>query len=79
MKTAVSISDSIFLRAQKFQTNYNISRSKLYSDALDEYLSKREKQDITAQLNSVYEQIETEEDLDIGLLAVRELTKNDAW
>ena len=79
MKTAVSISDSIFLRAQKFQTNYNVSRSKLYSDALDEYLSKREKQDITAQLNSVYEQIETEEDLDISLLAIRELTKNDAW
>lgn len=79
MKTAVSISDSIFLRAQKFQTNYNVSRSKLYSDALDEYLSKRENQDITAQLNSVYEQIETEEDLDISLLAIRELTKNDTW
>ena len=79
MKTAVSISDSIFLRAQKFQTNYNVSRSKLYSDALDEYLSKRENQDITAQLNSVYKQIETEEDLDISLLAIRELTKNDTW
>ena len=75
MKTAVSISDSIFLRAQKFQTNYNVSRSKLYSDALDEYLSKRENQDITAQLNSVYEQIKTEEDLDISLLAIRELTQ----
>ena len=54
VKTAISIPDELFREADAFAKRHGASRSKLYSDAVAEYLAKRRRQDITARLNEVY-------------------------
>ncbi len=59
MKTAVSIKDRIFEEAEKYVKKAKISRSQLYSDALEEYLERRSKEDLIAQINAVCEEVDT--------------------
>ena len=54
MKTAVSISDSLFDRAEKFAKKRKLSRSHLFSEAVKEYIDRREQDEVTANLNAVY-------------------------
>ena len=82
MKTAVSLSDTLYEKAEQTAQYLGISRSKLYSNALEEYIFKHNGEMITQKLNEVYEKIDPEEfarDLDIGIESLRELTKNDSW
>ncbi len=54
MKTAISLPDALFKEADAEAKRRGVSRSQLYGQALDEYLAKRRKANITAQLNAVY-------------------------
>ena len=59
-----------------------ISRSRLYVNALEDYITKYSGEMITKKLNEVYEKINQDEfarDLDVGLESLRNLTKDDAW
>ena len=53
MKTAISVPDELFREADAFAKRHGASRSKLYSDAVAEYLAKRRREDVTAKLNEV--------------------------
>jgi hypothetical protein len=55
MKTAISIPDPIFELAEKTARKMKLSRSELYSQALAEFLSKRQPEKVTQALNEVYE------------------------
>jgi metal-responsive CopG/Arc/MetJ family transcriptional regulator len=55
MKTAISIPDPIFELAEKTARKMKLSRSELYSQALAEFLSKRQPEKITQALDEVYE------------------------
>jgi metal-responsive CopG/Arc/MetJ family transcriptional regulator len=59
MKTAISIKDNVFREAEKFAKKAKISRSQLYSDAVEEYLAKRNEADLIAQINAVCEEVDT--------------------
>ena len=54
IKTAVSIEKALFDKAEKLAHDMNVSRSKLFSLAINEYLKKQENYLLLAQLNSVY-------------------------
>ena len=82
MKTAISLSDSLYEKAEKTAHFMGITRSKLFANALEEYIIKHNGDMITQKLNEVYEKINPEEferDLDIGVESLRELTKDDTW
>jgi len=82
MKTAISLSDSLYEKAEKTAHYMGITRSKLFVNALEEYIIRHNGDMITQKLNEVYDKINPEEferDLDIGIDSLRELTKNDAW
>jgi len=82
MKTAISLSDTLFEKAEKTAQYMGISRSKLFVNALEEYILKHNGEMIMQKLNEVYEKISPDEfarDLDIGIEGLRELTKNDTW
>ena len=82
MKTAISLSDSLYEKAEKTAHYMGITRSKLFANALEEYILRHNGDMITQKLNEVYDKINPEEferDLDIGIDSLRELTKNDAW
>ena len=55
MKTAISIPDLIFKEAENFAHKQGISRSELYTKAINEYLQGREEKNITESLNNIYE------------------------
>ena len=55
MKTAISLPDSLFYAAERLAKRLDISRSKLYADAVSNYLKNREMDIITETLNEIYE------------------------
>lgn len=65
MKTAVSVRDNLFERAEKFAKRKKMSRSQLFSDAIEEYLDTRENMDeesLIARINAVCAEVDTSVD-----------------
>jgi metal-responsive CopG/Arc/MetJ family transcriptional regulator len=56
MKTAISIPEEVFQSAEALAKRLGMSRSQLYTAAVNEYLSRRQDRQITALLNSIYEE-----------------------
>ena len=56
MKTAISIPDEVFQLAESLAKRLGMSRSQLYTAAVNEYLNRRQDRQITARLNSPYEE-----------------------
>lgn len=54
MKTAVSVPDPLFVAADALAKRLGVSRSKLYADALAEYVAKFQAGRVTERLNAVY-------------------------
>ena len=82
MKTAISLSDSLYEKAEETASYMGIPRSKLYALALEEYISQFNGKMIAEKINKVYEKIDTKEfepHLNAGLESIRKLTKNDTW
>jgi metal-responsive CopG/Arc/MetJ family transcriptional regulator len=82
MKTAVSLPDTLYEKAEQTASYMGIPRSQLFARALEEFISKHNGEMITEQINKVYEQIDQsafEPYLTVGLEPLRHITKNDAW
>jgi metal-responsive CopG/Arc/MetJ family transcriptional regulator len=82
MKTAISLSDNLFKKAEQTAKYLGIPRSQLFVKALEEFIIKHDGETVTKRINEVYDKIHTDEfarDMDIGIESLRELTKNDAW
>jgi metal-responsive CopG/Arc/MetJ family transcriptional regulator len=82
MKTAISLSDSLFEIAEQTAQYMGVNRSQLYALALEDYVARHNGSIVTEKLNEVYEKINQNEfarDLDAGLEPLRNLTKDDAW
>jgi metal-responsive CopG/Arc/MetJ family transcriptional regulator len=56
MKTAVSLPDELFQRAESAARKLRVSRSRLYALAIGEYLDRRRADRITRRLDEVYAQ-----------------------
>lgn len=53
MKTAVSIPDDLFHRADELATRLGKSRSEVYREALADYLARRAPDEVTEALNEL--------------------------
>ena len=62
MKTAVSLPDELFERAEELAARLGKSRSQVYREALAEYLFRREPQSVTAALDAVVDDVGPEAD-----------------
>lgn len=62
MKTAVSIPDELFRRADALARRLGRSRSRVYRDALAEYVARREPHSVTTALDEVAHEIGAEKD-----------------
>jgi predicted transcriptional regulator len=58
MKTAVSIPDNIYERAERLVAQERRSRSEVYATALDEYLARHENDAVTDAMNRVCDEVE---------------------
>ena len=54
MKVAISLPDPVFSAAEKLAHRLRVSRSQLYSQAIQQYLGERQESLVTEQLNVVY-------------------------
>lgn len=60
MKTAISLSDSLFYRAEAAAQQRGVSRSQLYAQALERYLDEMPEDPITAQINQVVDSLDAD-------------------
>jgi len=80
MKTAVSIPDVLFDKAERTAKKLGIPRSKLFAKALEEFISNHQKENITEKLNKVYSLLKDDsKSAEIGLEALRKATQDDTW
>jgi antitoxin MazE6 len=54
MKTAISIPDSIFRKAEELSEHLGVSRSALFTRAIKDLIDRYQDERITEQLNAVY-------------------------
>jgi antitoxin MazE6 len=55
VKTAISIQESLFERADALAQQLHLSRSQLFAQALDEYLKKHESRKLLEAINNALE------------------------
>lgn len=75
MKTAVSIPDEIFERAERLAKRNHRSRSELYASALDEYVARHSPDEVTDTMNRVCEQAGDEKDAFVAAASLRTLDR----
>lgn len=54
MKTAISIPDNLFNAADRYAKNHGYSRSRLFTEAVAQYLEQHPSDQITQKLNEIY-------------------------
>lgn len=82
MKTAVSLPDRLYEEAEKTAESLGIPRSQLFARALEEFIERHKRENVTERLNRVYSETAPDQLDDIsnaGLQSLRELTRNDSW
>lgn len=77
MKTAVSIPDELFYRADELAGRLGKSRSEIYREALADYVGRREPGAITAALDEVADQIDADELAFVTEAARQTLTRTE--
>jgi metal-responsive CopG/Arc/MetJ family transcriptional regulator len=77
MKTAISLPDSVFAEAEALAKQLGLSRSELYSTALQAYLSKYNRQQILSQLNNVYSEESSDLDSTIATMQLMSLQREE--
>ena len=78
MKTAVSIPDDIFERAERLARRNQCSRSEVYAAALDEYVARHAHEEVTDALNRVCDEVGGESD-DFLAAAGRRILDRVEW
>jgi len=66
MKTAVSINDDVYEEAELTASQLGMSRSRLYTLAVKEYVQTHKPDAITSKLNEIYSKIDSRLDDDIA-------------
>ena len=78
MKTAVSVPDDLFRKAEVAARRMRVTRSKLYTTALSEFLGRQERSSITERLNEVYSRAPAKVDSALHRAQLKSLDK-EAW
>ena len=62
MKTAISLPDDLFERAEQMARRLKKSRSELYREAVEEYVARHDPDAITEAMDRVAQQVDTRPD-----------------
>lgn len=76
MKTAVSLPDDVFREADRLARRLKKSRSRLYSEAIGEYVARRDPDLITRKLDDLAEELVPDE---FGRSAARRVLERSDW
>jgi len=59
MKTAISVPDDVFEAGEELARELGVTRSRLYSQAVAEYVAQRARSDVTERLDAVYAEVDS--------------------
>ncbi|MCP9489073.1 MAG: ribbon-helix-helix protein, CopG family [Solirubrobacteraceae bacterium MAG38_C4-C5] len=82
MKTAISLPDTTFARADEAARKLGVSRSEFFARAAERWLAELEDKDLTEQINRSLEGIdekELEEQTAFARAAAYDLAQSDEW
>lgn len=79
MKTAVSIPDSIYIKAEKLAHRLGKSRSEIYTKAIQAYVERREDDEVTSKLDAIYSTEPSGLDPVLTQLQTQAWLKNNPW
>ena len=77
MKTAVSIPDAVFEGAERLARRTKKSRSRLYGDALKEYLARHAPDEVTQAMNRACAEVGAARDPFVSAVARRILERSE--
>ena len=77
MKTAISIPNDVFSRAERFARYRKMTRSALFTVAVDEYIQHHREDDVTRKLDEVYATEDSSLDPVVSSLQSLSLLKED--
>lgn len=77
MKTAISVPDEVFERAERLAGRLEKSRSQLYSEAMAEFLARHEEDEVTEAMNAVVDEIGAEVDPFVRAASSRTLARSE--
>ncbi|MBI4595335.1 MAG: ribbon-helix-helix protein, CopG family [Candidatus Tectomicrobia bacterium] len=66
VKTAISLDEELLIKVNRLADELHVSRSKVFTLAVQDYLKKQENQSLLAQLNEAYEDFPGEEERGIS-------------
>lgn len=75
MKTAISIPDEVYRRAEHLARRTKKSRSRLYGEALKEYLARHAPDEVTEAMNRAWAEIDQTEDPFVAVASQRVLER----
>jgi predicted transcriptional regulator len=78
MKASISIPDDVFKATERFARQRKMTRSRLYCDALKEYLARHSPDTITEALNAACDEIGDTKDSFMSA-AVRRILEKSEW
>ena len=78
MKTAISVPDTVFREAERYARRTRKSRSRLYSEAVAEYLARHVPDAVTEAMNEVCDKLGYEGD-DFAKAASRRILEHAKW
>jgi predicted transcriptional regulator len=78
MKTAISLPDDVFERAEDLARRLDKSRSELYREAIAEYLARRDPDAVTSEWDHVAGELDTGQD-DFSRAAARAVLERTEW
>jgi len=82
VKTAISLDEDLFNEVNRLAHELHVSRSRLFTIAVKDYLKKQENQILLAQLNDAYSNNPSEEERKISQSAKarhREIIGQEPW
>ncbi|HVP56222.1 MAG TPA: ribbon-helix-helix protein, CopG family [Candidatus Eisenbacteria bacterium] len=79
MKTAVSIPDEVFQQAEQLAKRTKRSRSRIFSDALREYVARHSPDEVTEAINRACAQLKTQDEDRFAILAGRRTLERSEW
>ena len=77
MKTAVSIPDDVFEKAERFAKRAKRSRSEVFAAALREYVSRHSPDEVTDAMDRVCSEVEDQRDEFVNAAGKRLLSKTE--
>jgi len=79
MKTAISLPDDLFLAAERQAERMQKSRSRLYAEALEEYLARHAPDEVTDAMDRVLERVGVREPEPFLSRAARRVLERSEW